>query len=237
MTTRTYGQFCGVARALELVGERWALLIVRDLLVGPKRFGELRRGLPRIPTNVLTARLHELEAAGIVRRRPLPRPASGVVYELTEYGSELEDVVLRLARWGARSLGERRPGEIVTADSMIMALRTTFGSEAARDLRAGYELHLGDVVIGARVADGGLVATAGPLDGADLVLATDAPLRPLLAGEITPAEAIDRGIVRIAGDPALLDRFVEIFRIGPAEGKSEDHEDTKGHEGTKKRQN
>lgn len=214
--TRTYGQFCGVARALELVGERWALLIVRDLLVGPKRFGELRRGLPRIPTNILTARLHELEAAGIVRRRALPRPASGTVYELTAYGGELEEVVLRLARWGARSLGERRPDEIVTADSMIMALRTTFHPEAARDLRAGYELHLGDVVIGARLADGTLTATAGPLGDADLILTTDVPLRPLLSGEVTPAEAVERGLVRVSGDLALLDRFVEVFRIDPA---------------------
>src|SRR5262245_46098758 len=98
-----------------MVGERWALLIVRDLLVGPKRFTDLRRGLPRIPTNVLAARLQELEASGVVQRRVLPRPASGVVYALTDYGSELEGIVLRLGRWGAQSLGERRPGEIVTA--------------------------------------------------------------------------------------------------------------------------
>src|SRR5438105_14626994 len=104
VAARTYGQFCGLARALELVGERWALLIVRDLLVGPKRFTDLRRGLPRIPTNVLSTRLKELEHNGIVRRRLLPRPASGVVYELTEHGRELEDIVLRLGLWGAATL-------------------------------------------------------------------------------------------------------------------------------------
>src|ERR671931_2934804 len=93
---RAYGQYCGLARAVEVVGERWALLIVRDLLVGPKRFTDLRRGLPRIPTNVLAERLRELEDAGVVRRRVLPRPAGSVVYELTDYGSELEDVVMRL---------------------------------------------------------------------------------------------------------------------------------------------
>src|SRR3954465_4548272 len=133
---RNYGQFCGVARALDMVGERWALLIVRDLLMGPKRFTDLRRGLPRIPTNVLTARLQELEEAGVVRRRILPRPASSVVYELTEYGGEWGESVLLLGRWGAQSLGERRSDEIVTADSMIMALRTTFHPEAAHGLRA-----------------------------------------------------------------------------------------------------
>lgn len=216
MVKRAYGQFCGVARALEIVGERWALLIVRDLLVGPRRFTDLRRGLPKIPTNILAARLHELEEAGVVRRRALPRPASGTVYELTEYGGELEGIVLGLGRWGAQSLGERRPEEIVTADSMVMALRTTFHPEAARGIRAGYELHLGGVVINARLDDGALVASAGPLAGADLVLTTTAPLRPLLTGEISPAAALERGLVRIVGEPDLLERFVEIFRIGPA---------------------
>jgi len=213
---RTYGQFCGVARALEMVGERWALLIVRDLVVGPKRFTDLRRGLPRIPTNVLAARLHELEAAGVVRRRALPRPAASVVYELTEYGRELEEIVLGLGRWGAQALGERRPGEIVTADSMIVALRTTFHPEAARGLRAGYELHFGEIVIHARVDDGTLQAAAGPLAHADLVLEASAPLKPMLAGEISPAAAVERGLVRITGEPGLLARFVEVFRIHPA---------------------
>src|SRR5216683_7345222 len=109
MGGRSYGQFCGFSYALELVGERWALLVVRDLVLGPKRFTELRRGLPRIPTNILSARLRELEDSGIVRRRILPRPATGVVYELTEYGQDLEDIVLRLGLWGARSLRDPRP--------------------------------------------------------------------------------------------------------------------------------
>jgi DNA-binding HxlR family transcriptional regulator len=213
---RTYGQYCGMARALEMVGERWALLIIRDLFVGPRRFTDLLRGLPRIPTNVLTTRLKELEDAGVVQRRALPRPATGVVYELTEYGRELEEVVLRLARWGAQSLGDRRPGEIVTADSMIMALRTTFHPEAARDLQARYELHFGDVVIHAHIADGTLAAAPGPLPAADLVLIATAPLKPMLAGEISPEEAIERGFIRIDGPLELLVRFVEIFRIHPA---------------------
>src|SRR3954451_22104697 len=102
MTTKTYGQYCGVARALELVGERWALLIVRDLLVGPKRYTDLRAGLPKIPTNVLATRLKELESAGLVERRVQPRRSGAIVYELTPYGLELDMVVLALGRWGAR---------------------------------------------------------------------------------------------------------------------------------------
>lgn len=212
---RTYGQYCGLARALEMVGERWALLIIRDLLVGPRRFTDLVRGLPRIPTNVLTTRLQELEEAGIVRRRVQARPATGVVYELTEYGRELEEVVLRLARWGAQSLGAPRPGEIVTPDSMIMALRTTFHPDVARGLTVGYELHVRDVVIHARIAGGTLTTAAGPLVGADLVITTTAPLKPMLAGEISIEEAIERGFVQIQGPRELLVRFVEMFRIGP----------------------
>src|ERR1022692_1526107 len=135
MTTRVYGQYCGFARALEVVGERWAFLIVRDLLVSPKRFTDLHRGLSGIPTNVLTARLKELEQGGVVRRRLLPRPAASIIYELTPYGKELEDVVVTLSRWGAKTLGEPRCEEIVTADSLVMAMRSTFRPESARKTR------------------------------------------------------------------------------------------------------
>jgi DNA-binding HxlR family transcriptional regulator len=216
VSNRSYGQFCGFAHALELVGERWALLVIRDLVLGPKRFTDLRRGLPRIPTNVLSGRLKELEDAGIVRRRILPRPAAGVVYELTGYGQELEDVVLSLGLWGARSLGAPRPEDIVTTDSLILALRATFQPEAARDLQVGYELRLGEVVIHARIDHGVLEAGDGPLPEADLVIETQAAFRPMLAGELSPAEAIESGGVRLTGDPSLLTRFVEVFRIPPA---------------------
>jgi DNA-binding HxlR family transcriptional regulator len=216
MTSRSYGQFCGFARALELVGERWALLVVRDLVLGPKRFTDLRRGLPRIPTNILSARLKELEDAGVIRRRVLPRPATGVVYELTEYGQELDDIVLRLGLWGARSLGDPRPEDIVTTDSLILALRATFLPEAARELRASYELRLGPVVVHASVDRGILEVGEGPLAAADLVIETAAAFRPLLAGELTPGEAVESGGVQLTGDPSLLTRFVEAFRIPPA---------------------
>jgi DNA-binding HxlR family transcriptional regulator len=213
MSGRVYGQFCGLARALEAVGERWALLIVRDLLVGPRRFSDLRRGLPKIPTNILSARLKELEQAGVVARRVLPRPASGVVYALTPEGAALEDAVLALGRWGARRLGEPRADEVVTVDSMVMALRTTFRPAAARGLRVGYELRLGEVVVHARVDDGALAAGEGPLPGADLVISSGPGLKDLLRGAVRPAEALADGWVRISGDAALLERFVEVFRI------------------------
>jgi DNA-binding HxlR family transcriptional regulator len=213
MAPRSYGQFCGIARALELVGERWALLIIRDLLVGPRRFTDLHQGLPRIPTNVLSDRLKELEQSGIVRRRVLPRPAASVVYELTEYGNQLEDVVMRLGVWGAQSLGDPRPEEIITPDSMTMALRSTFVSEAAGGLRVSYELRLGDVVVHARIENGGVTVHEGPLADADLVIQAGPGVKDLMSGALSPRDAIDSGSVHLIGDPALLDRFVEVFRI------------------------
>lgn len=215
MRARAYGQFCGLARALEIVGERWAVLIVRDLLVGPKRFTDLHRGLPRIPTNVLAARLRELEGAGVVRRRVLPRPAGSVIYELTEYGAELEDVVVRLGRWGAKLLNEPRPDEIITEDSLVMALRSTFHPEAARGLHARYELHFGDIVIHARIDKGKLQAAAGPLPKPDLIIEAGPAIKELMAGAISPSEAIENGSVHLTGDADLLTSFAQIFRIEP----------------------
>lgn len=132
MAARDYGQYCGVTRALELVGERWALLIVRDLLVGPRRYGELAAGLPRIPTNILAARLKELQAAGIIRRAPRSRI---IVYELTPYGRELEPVVLALGAWGFKAMGDPREEQVITPDSMTMALRTAFRPGSPRPCR------------------------------------------------------------------------------------------------------
>src|SRR5215467_4762151 len=154
--TRSYGKFCGISHALDLVGERWALILVSDLVRGPKRFSELQRGQPRIPSNVLSTRLKELEDAGVVRRRVLPRPARGVGYELTEYGHELEEIVLRLGLWGAQSMPEPRPDDIATVDTLFLALRSTFRPAAARGLRVEYELRLGEIVVHARVNDGTL---------------------------------------------------------------------------------
>jgi DNA-binding HxlR family transcriptional regulator len=215
VSTRVYGQYCGFARALEMVGERWSLLIVRDLFVGPKRFTDLHRGLAGIPTNVLTSRLKELEEAGVVRRRVLARPERAVVYELTKYGNELEDVVVRLGRWGAKSLGEPRPDEIITVDSMIMAMRSTFRQEAARKVHVSYELRMGPVILHVRVDDGSLEVGAGALPHADLIIETGPALKALMSGEVTPAEAIKSGKVRLTGSSRLLKQFAELFPIAP----------------------
>src|SRR5215470_13429076 len=197
MSKRAYGQFCGLAHALELVGERWALLIVRDLLVGPKRFTDLRRGLPRIPTNVLATRLKELEQAAVVRRRVLPRPAGSVVYELTEHGAGLEPVVLALCRWGIQTLGEPGPGDLLTVDALIIALRTVFDPEPARGLRVSYQLQVGEIVVHALVDDGALEVGRGELATADLGIETSVAMPRLLTGELDPATAVAQGAVRL----------------------------------------
>lgn len=214
MAQRVYGQYCGFARALEMVGERWALMIVRDLLVGPKRFSDLQRGLPGIPTNILTARLKEMEQAGIVHRRLLPRPAGSVVYELTPDGLELETAVFALGRWGAKRLGDPRDYETVTPDSLVMALRTTFIPKAAKGVNVSYEFHAGDVVWHAKIKNGKLEAEPGPLPDADAVIEAGPGLRILMAREMTPSEALKAGVVKLRhGRKDLLDLFASLFEI------------------------
>jgi DNA-binding HxlR family transcriptional regulator len=214
MTKRTYAQYCGVAHALEVVGERWALLVIRDLIPWPRRFTDLRRGLPRIPTNVLSARLKELEQAGIVQRRVLPRPSGAVVYELTEYGRELEPIIVQLMLWGAKSLGDPRAGDTPSASSLAVGLRSVFRSEAAGDLRASYEVRVGeDIVIHLRIDRGDLTIGEGPLPDADLTIDTGLALGALMRGELTPAEARASDDFQLTGNPELLDRFAELFPL------------------------
>src|ERR687887_236179 len=170
MTRRSYDQFCGIARALDLVGERWAMLIVRDLILGPKRFTDLRRGLPAIGTNVLAARLQELERGGVVARRRLPPPAASTVYELTDYGRKVEGPLLALGRWGALSMGQRQPGQALRSEWLGVALKAFFRPEAAADLRAAIELRFDDGTLLARIDHGSLVVEPTSSNGADLVL-------------------------------------------------------------------
>ncbi|WP_137846445.1 helix-turn-helix domain-containing protein [Microbacterium sp. 2FI] len=229
MVARSYGQYCGVTTAVELIAERWALLIVRDLLVGPRRYTDLKQGLPKIPTNILSARLKELQEGGVVRRVPLMN--CGLVYELTPYGRELEPVVLALGRWGFAQLGEPGPDDVVTADSLTMTLRSAFRTDAAAGLPAAdYELHVGDVALRVRV-DGAelrvhqLAPPALPVGGVlpagdpGIVVAAGSGIHRLISGELTPAEAIDiEAVTIVAGDALLLEWFAATFRIEAQSG-------------------
>lgn len=213
MISRTYGQYCGIARALELVGERWALLIVRDLLLGPKRYGELRKGLPKVPSNILARRLKELEHAGVISRRLLPQGGAAVAYELTVYGRELEPVLVALGGWGARSLGVPRADDVMNADSLSLALRDSFRASAVRELVASFEVHLGDFVVHARVDRGKLELAREPAPKADLIIEADLTIGRLIAGELTATAALLGGNVRLTGKRRLFARFVEIFHF------------------------
>ena len=211
MAVRDYGQYCGVTRGLELVGERWALLIVRDLLVGPRRYGELAAGLPRIPSNILAARLKELQAAGVIHRLPRSRV---IIYELTPYGRELEPVVLALGAWGFKSMGDPRDEQIVTADSMTMALRTAFRPTVAAELPAtAYGAQFGPAELLIRVDGPTLDVTRG--DGpVDLAFAAGPQIRRVISGELAPERAIEIGVVEVLRGPgALLDRFASTFHL------------------------
>jgi DNA-binding HxlR family transcriptional regulator len=197
--------------AAEIVGERWALLIVRDLLVRPKRFTDLKHGLPRIPTNVLSTRLKELEASDVVERVVLPHPDRSVVYQLTEYGRDLEDIVLALGRWGARTMGEPAADDIVTVDSMIMAFRSTYRPNGKGTV--AYQLNLGEILLRIDIADGALAVIDGRHPAPDLTITADLAIKALMAGEISARDAIDAGSVVLDGPPELFDRFLTTFRI------------------------
>jgi DNA-binding HxlR family transcriptional regulator/putative sterol carrier protein len=210
---RTYCDGCAAAHALDIIGERWALLVVRELLLGPKRFTDLRAGLPAVSPNVLAQRLRELEQAGVLRRRKLPPPAASKVYELTEWGMELEPVIVRLGRWGARSPSKPRDAAL-GVDSLVLSFRTMFAPHTAEGLRASYELRLGEDVFMAVVGDGRFEIARGSAEKPDATIETDAATLAALVYEGRElAEALRAGEVKIEGDEAAVERFVRLFPL------------------------
>ena len=210
---RTYCDGCAAAHALDIIGERWALLVVRELLLGPKRFTDLRAGLPAVSPNVLAQRLRELERAGVLRRRKLPPPAASKVYELTEWGMELEPVIVRLGRWGARSPSKPRDAAL-GVDSLVLSFRTMFAPHTAEGLRASYELRLGEDVFVAVVDDGRFEIARGSAEKPDATIETDAATLAALVYEGRDlAEALSAGEVKIEGDEAAVKRFVRLFPL------------------------
>lgn len=200
---------------MEVTGERWTMLIVRNLLNGPLRYTDLRKGLPAIPTNILSTRLKQLEEAGLATRRALPHPERAVVYELTDYGRDLEPALIALGRWGARAMTEPRPGEAVTAESVAMSFRTAYRPEAAQGATAGFEFRMGEFTIRLQISDGALEVGFGAHSAPDLIVErlSGHPIRELMSGSATPDEVIANGSVRAEGDRALLGRFAEMFRF------------------------
>ena len=197
--TRTVEDGCGIAHASDLLGQRWALLVVRELLLGPKRFTDLRSGIPDISPNVLGQRLRELEESGIVRRRRLAPPAAAQVYELTKWGRDLEPAVLALGRWASRSPSFPLGAEM-GPDSLVLALKSTFQPEKAEGLDATYALQLGEMPFRISVGEGEFRAARGEAESPDAVITADPSAIAAVAFGGNPlGKAVDAGDVRIDG--------------------------------------
>jgi len=213
-TKRSYHDSCGLAHALDLVGERWALLVVRELMFGPKRFTELRADLPRVSANVLTRRLVELEAASVVRRRKLPPPAASWVYELTVWGLELEPVIRTLGRWAARSPKHRRDLSFGVA-ALILSLRTNFDPALASGVRLDVLIRCGEQTFLAEVADGGLVVErwTGEPPAATEIAGEPPIFATVIYGGRPLGDAVAAGDLTVSGDVAAARNFVRLFTL------------------------
>lgn len=207
MAKRSYDQYCGLAHALDLVGERWTLLIVRELLTGPKRYSDLLERLPGIGTNLLADRLKFLQESGVVEKSH--------VYRLTAYGRRLEGPVIELARWGLESIGEPDEDDYYSGSWSILAMHAVFREEAAEGLGEEYEYRVGDDIFHAEVRDGQLNTSDGPADEPAFILETDVDtFRDIVTGDVDTEEGISSGRVRFEGSRAALHRSAELFGIG-----------------------
>jgi DNA-binding HxlR family transcriptional regulator len=215
---RTYDDACAAAHALDLVGERWALLVMRELMMGPKRFSDLRSSLPGISANVLTQRLEGLETAGVLTRRKLPPPVSAQVYELTPWGYESEPIFQALGRWAARS-PSHDPTLPFSAASLLLSLRTMLDPVRAAGIDAKIGLTLGEETFVGHLAGGEIeIARADP-GGSDVIFEGEPRV---IAGAIYGGQPLDAleaaGMLRVSGDRALAERFVTLFPLPPKAG-------------------
>lgn len=215
MTNRSYNQYCGLAYALDIVGERWTLLIIRELIPGPRRFTDLMEGLPGISTNLLSERLKSLKQQGIVSRCVLPPPAGSTVYELTPLGQALESTLLELGKWGSQFVPpSMEDATLLHAGSYALTLKTFFRPQQAQGIHETYELRIDNEILQVQIESGEIHVQQGDALKADVVIYTDtASYLRLLTGQIQPNEAISRGLVRIEGDPEALSRLLDLCGV------------------------
>jgi DNA-binding HxlR family transcriptional regulator len=213
MTRRTFDQHCPIARALDVVGERWSLLIVRELVLGPRRYTDLRRALPGMWTNLLAERLRQLESAGVVQRRELPPPAARTVYELTERGRQLESVLLDLGSWGIPLLdGER--GEVPSTTAVLLGLRAFFRPEVTTSTDERYAVRVGPEALTAMVQHGRLEFRPGAPDAPAAALQADPrALLDIRTGRLSLADALEQGLLRFEGPAAAIRRLRRAFAL------------------------
>ena len=213
VSRRRYDDACGTAHALDLIGERWALLVMRELMLGPKRFSDIRADLPGISANTLTQRLEGLEASGLVVRRRLPPPASAQVYELTRWGYEAEPIVQTLGRWAARSPGHD-PTLPLSGTSLMLSFRTMFDAERAHGLEARLGFRIGAESFAVTVAGGRIEAVRGETSGAYLVVEGAAPaIAGFIYGGVPLSVLEAEGALSVTGDRALAERFAALFPL------------------------
>jgi DNA-binding HxlR family transcriptional regulator len=211
---RTYNQYCAAARALDVVGERWTLLIVRELLTGPKRYRDLIENLSGIGTGLLAARLRFLEQEGLVERTVLPPPARTPAYDLTEAGADLRPAIMALSHWGMRwALDERRDGEEFRPGWGVLGMHAIFDKEAARGASAVYEFRIDGDVFHARIDDGAIESVHGPAQHPDVAIEAPGDLFLEMAmGSLDPDRAMRDKSVSISGDRQTLRRMGQFFR-------------------------
>jgi DNA-binding HxlR family transcriptional regulator len=210
---RSYDQYCPLARALDVVGDRWAILVVRELYLSPKRFTDLQARLDGIAPNLLSRRLKELEAHGLVRRRRLDPPAASTVYELTEKAHGLETAMLELAKWGVQFLGPYEGDEAFELEWLLPVMEEFADRDAARNVWEIYEFHIDGLAFWVNVADGEVTIRSGRApQSADLLVETDfETFMGIGFGAITPEEARDSGRARVIGDQSKAERSVDIL--------------------------
>lgn len=229
MTTRSYNQYCGLAYALDIIGERWTLLIIRELVAGPRRFTDLMDGLRDISTNLLTERLKSLEQNGIIRRRVLPPPAASTVYELTPLGMGLENVLLELGRWGCQFMPPMdEKTELLRLSSYALTPMTFFRAEEAGDLDETYTLYIDDEVLQFHIHNGKIDVRQTEMREADVKLR--APIKVymgMLAGAIQIEDALADGLIQVEGDVEALRRFLTLCAIPPKPQGNEQAETAK----------
>lgn len=211
--SKDYGQFCGLANAATTLGERWALLLVRDLSVGPRRFKELHEGLPGIPTSVLTTRLRELETAGIAQRQIADSAQRGVVYALTPYGEQLAPILDALGRWGAQRMTAPGPNDVITSASLAAALRSGYQPNVLTSPTT-YTVQAGVAAAWARAYGSEIEVGTDTSDVvADVTIQAGPELRLLLAGKHSASEALAAGTVTVTGAANALETFSQAFHV------------------------
>jgi DNA-binding HxlR family transcriptional regulator len=212
---RHYDDACATAHALDLVGERWALLVLRELMLGPKRFSDLRSSLPGISANVLTQRLESLEKTGVLTRHKLPPPAGAYVYELTDWGYESEPIFQALGRWAARSPAHD-PSLPFSAVSLMLSLRTMFNAKRAEGVGIKIGFRLGEETFLGCIANGQIAVTREPLTDTDAIFSGSAPsiARAIYGGQpLATLEA--EGVLQIEGDRTVAEQFTSLFPLPP----------------------